>query len=132
MLDAFRTVLICLVVANAAEAKLFFMASSPSSLDGYVDGYWEYEGKWQNDLPLVIDQISQSCGLSGSYVMMSDVDGSNLNQQARYSLCEASKLTVPWQQAQMSQFNPDSPGTVLTILNSVRFLWHLFWHFKIG
>jgi hypothetical protein len=126
----FFTSFVCFALLGAVEGKLFFLNSSTAQAaraggfveTGYVDGYWEVEGDWEDSLGLVIDQISRSCGLNRSYVMM-DADegaGSQLNQQIKAGKCESAALFVNWLPAQMSQFDPQAPNTVLNILSSVR------------
>ena len=74
----FFTSFVCLALLGAVEGKLFFLNSSTAQAaqaggfveTGYVDGYWEVEGEWEESLGLVIDQISRSCGLNGSYTIM--------------------------------------------------------------
>jgi len=95
------------------------LGSSESELvDGFVHGYWEYEGKWQESLLSVLDEISFGCGLNKSYVMMSASDGSSLVQKVQSGQCRSLALNVSWNQAQMSQFDPASSSSILSILNS--------------
>ena len=117
---ALLAMVVCLASAEATAGKLFFMRSTTSDLDQLVGGYWEYEGDAQDSLVSVLDQISQGCGLNSSYVMMKSGPASSLKQIVQSGICESSELSVTWDQVHMSQFDPESPITVLNILNSVR------------
>jgi hypothetical protein len=128
----FFTSFICFALFGAAEGKLFFLNSSTAQTalaggfveTGYVDGYWEVEGDWGVSLGSVIDQISRSCGLNGSYTMMNAKTmmnaGGEFNQRINSGVCESAALQVDWSRNQMSQFDPQAPNTVLNILSSVR------------
>ena len=113
------------VVAEASDSKFFFMGNSASNKNLIVGGYWEYEGYWQDSLILVLDQISQACGLNRSFVMMNAERGSGLNQKVMSDLNESTALSVDWDQVQMSPFDPESPQTILNILNSVKYTYIL-------
>jgi hypothetical protein len=123
---AVLTSIVCFALFSAVQGKLFFLNSTTAQAGasfvetGYVDGYWEAEGEWEVSLELVIDQISQSCGLNPSYTKMDKGDGSQLNQQINAGECKSAALKVGWLPAQMSQFDPQSPNTILNILSSVR------------
>jgi hypothetical protein len=119
---------VCFALSGAVQGNQFFLKSSAAQAMGFmetgrVDGYWEVEGDWVHSLELVIDQISRSCGLSRSYTMMDEGNGSQLaqlNQQIRFGMCESATLAVNWSPDQRSQFDPEAPNTVLNILSSVR------------
>jgi hypothetical protein len=128
----FFTSFVCFALLGAVEGKLFFLNSSTARAaqaggfaeTGYVDGYWEVEGEWEESLGLVIDQISRSCGLNGSYTIMNAETTMNgaeeFNQKINSGECESAALIANWERDQMSQFDPQAPNTVLNILSSVR------------
>jgi hypothetical protein len=126
----FFTSFIFFALLGAAEGKLFFLNSSTAQAaqaggfveTGYVDGYWEVEGDWEESLGSVIDQISRSCGLNGNYTMMNaeTMMNAGFNQRINSGVCESAALKVDWSREQASQFDPQAPNTILNILSSVR------------
>ena len=88
-----------------------------------MEGYWEYEGDWVANLNKVIDDISGGCGLNRSqFVLMNSTDANGLGQSDQIGACEGSSLSVPWSGSGISQFDPNAPETIVSILSSVRSL----------
>ena len=110
----------CFSLMRIVHGQLFLPTLGSGHL---VEGYWEYEGDWAANLNKVIDDISRGCGLNRSqYVLMNSTDANGIGQSDQIGACEGSSLSVPWSGSEISQFDPNTPDTIVSILSSVRSL----------
>ena len=108
---------------GAVHGQLF-LPTLGNTGETLIEGYWEYEGDWVANLNRVLDDISRGCGLNRSqYVLLNSTDAMAIGQADQLGVCESSSLGVPWSASEISQFDPNSPRTVVNILSSVRSLF---------